>query len=171
MGNILHCVVNAEIKVISLSHVPFDFMMALTREGVASQQKGTKAMINKVVIHSCQGDITKGETSDFFPNKDVFHLKKENAGALEKIHIKDLKAVFFVKDFTGNAAYTEKNDVERVGLGRKIKVQFKDSETLTGYTQGYAPNRPGFFVVPCDPDSNNLRVFVVAAATAKVEFV
>ncbi len=90
---------------------------------------------------------------------------------MEKINIKDLKAIYFVKDLSGDSTYNEKNDVERAGLGRKIKVQFSDSETQVGYTQGYAPGRPGFFVVPCDPDSNNLRVFVVTAATKKVEFV
>jgi hypothetical protein len=128
-------------------------------------------MINKVVIHSCHGEIIKGETSDFFPNKDVFHLKNLNTDAMEKINVKDLKAVYFVKDLSGDSTYNEKNDVERAGLGRKIKIQFQDSETQIGYTQGYAPGRPGFFVVPCDPDSNNLRVFVVTAATKKVEFV
>ena len=128
-------------------------------------------MINKVVIHTCHGEIIKGETTDFFPNKDVFHLKKQGTGAMDKIFVKDLKAIYFVKDLSGNSAYKEKTDVERTGLGRKIKVQFKDGETQVGYTQGYAPGRPGFFVVPCDPDSNNLRVFVVSAATAKVEFV
>ena len=128
-------------------------------------------MINKVVIHTCHGDIIKGETSDFFPNKDVFHLKKQDSNAMEKINVPDLKAIYFVKDLSGNSSYNEKNNVERVGLGRKIKVQFKDGEIQVGYTQGYAPNRPGFFIVPCDPDSNNLRVFVVTAATKKVEFV
>lgn len=128
-------------------------------------------MINKVVIHSVQGEIKKGETTDFFPNKDVFHLTKQDTAAMEKINVKDLKAIYFVKDLSGNSTYKEKNDVERAGLGRKIKVQFSDGEIQIGYTQGYAPGRPGFFVVPCDPDSNNLRVFVVTTATAKVEFV
>lgn len=127
-------------------------------------------MINKVVIHSCRGDIIKGETSDFFPNKDVFHLSRQDTGAMEKISVKDLKAIFFVKDLSGDSTYAEKNDIERTGLGRKIKVQFVDGEIQIGYTQGYAPNRPGFFVVPCDPDSNNLRVFVVTAATENVQF-
>jgi len=146
-------------------------MTLLVGGEISSQQKGPLPMINKVVIHTSHGKIIKGETTDFFPNKDAFHLKKQDSATMEKINTKDLKAIYFVKDLSGNSTYNEKKDVERGGLGRKIKIQFKDGETQVGYTQGYAPGRPGFFVVPCDPDSNNLRVFVVSAATVKVEFV
>ena len=37
-------------------------------------------------------------------------------------------------------------------------------------TQGYQPDRPGFFVVPVDPKSNNDRCFVVMAAVKAVRF-
>jgi len=50
-------------------------------------------------------------------------------------------------------------------------VRDKEGEFgLMGFTVGYAPDRPGFFFVPCDPESNNLRIFVIRAAVAKVEF-
>jgi hypothetical protein len=39
-----------------------------------------------------------------------------------------------------------------------------------GITQGYDRARPGFFVVPVDPLSNNERCFVVVAATEEVSF-
>ena len=35
---------------------------------------------------------------------------------------------------------------------------------------GYARDKPGFFVVPADAGSNNVRIFVVTAATTGVEF-
>jgi len=75
-----------------------------------------------------------------------------------------------VKSFEGNPAYQEKTDIERVGLGKKIKVLFKDGETLVGYTQGYTPNRDIFIVFPADPDSNNEKVFVVTKSTNSVSF-
>jgi hypothetical protein len=56
-------------------------------------------------------------------------------------------------------------------VGRKIRVDFQDGETLTGTTQGYDPSRPGFFVIPADAGSNNERCFVVTRATAQVSFV
>jgi hypothetical protein len=90
---------------------------------------------------------------------------------IQEINTIQLKAVYFVKSFEGKPDYQKRNDVERVGLGKKIKVEFKDGETLVGYTQGYAPNRDIFIVFPCDPESNNDRVFVMTKATATVAFV
>jgi hypothetical protein len=54
--------------------------------------------------------------------------------------------------------------------GRKVEVIFKDGEALVGSTQGYQADRPGFFMVPADPQSNNERIFVVAKAVQKVSF-
>ena len=127
-------------------------------------------MKNKVVLHIVGGEIRKGTTDDFFPNKDIFHFTNNDGGATSKISLQNLKAVFFVKSFEGNRTYQERDDLERTGFGKKIEVIFKDGEMLRGYTQGYAPNRPGFFLFPLDPESNNERVFVVNAATSDVRF-
>ena len=82
-----------------------------------------------------------------------------------------LKAVYFVKTYEGRPAYNERTDIERIGFGKKIKILFKDGETQIGYTQGYTPNRSGFIVFPADPESNNERIYVVTAATSKIEFI
>jgi hypothetical protein len=128
-------------------------------------------MLNKIVIRYTDGKIKKGTTEDFLPNKDILHLRDRDNGEIQKIIIKDLKAVFFVKDFEGNPNYQEKDDIERVGLGRKIKVHFKDGEKLVGYTQGFSRDRAGFIIFPSDPNSNNEKAFVVTDATDKVYFV
>lgn len=47
----------------------------------------------------------------------------------------------------------------------------KDGETQDGYTQGFSANRPGFFIFPGDPDCNNDRVFVITAATDRINFI
>lgn len=49
-------------------------------------------------------------------------------------------------------------------------MTFKDGEVLVGLTLGYDPNRLGFFVIPVDTQSNNLRVFVVSSAMSKFRF-
>lgn len=128
-------------------------------------------MLNKIVIRYMDGTVKKGTTQDFFPNKDIFRLKNEENGEYLDIKVKELKAVYFVKDFDGNPVYQERCDKERVGLGRKIKVHFNDGETLVGYTQGFSRERTGFFLSPCDPDSNNDKAFIVIAATDNVCFV
>ena len=127
--------------------------------------------MNKIVVHCSDGEIIKGQTGDFAPAKNFFHLNKVGSGDIQKIDIANLKAVYFVQSLDGDSAFNEKDDVDRSGFGRKVQVEFNDGEIQIGYTQGYSPNRPGFFVIPCDPDSNNLRIFVITAATKNVQFV
>ncbi|MEJ2524821.1 MAG: hypothetical protein P8Y73_04530 [Desulfuromonadales bacterium] len=128
-------------------------------------------MVNKIVVHYANGTIVKGETGDFFPNKTSFHIKNADSNETQQINVSDLKAIYFVKSLVGDSSFKEKKDVDRTGFGRKIQVHFKDGEIQHGYTQGYSPNRPGFFVSPCDPDSNNERIFIVTGATQNVQFI
>jgi len=128
-------------------------------------------MQHKIIVRFTDGKVLKGTTADLFPNKAVFHLKDKDSGIIQEIDIFYLKAVYFVKCYDGNPGYQEKDDIERIGLGKKIKVQFKDGETLIGYTQGYSPNRDIFIVFPADPGSNNEKVFVVTNATSMVSFI
>jgi hypothetical protein len=132
--------------------------------------------MNKVVARFADGRIVKGTTSDFVPMKDSFHVTDLAAGAGAKpveIRTKDLKALFFVKDYAGNAQHAERNAFEpgRPAMGRRIQVTFRDGEVLVGTTQGYQPGRPGFFLVPADGESNIERCYVVSAATEQVSFV
>ena len=130
---------------------------------------------NKIVIHYQEGRILKGFTRDFLANKDLFHLIPMDAPESKPLEVRvhELKAVFFVKDFSGMPQYNDRKefDSSKPVIGRKIRIVFKDGETVVGTTQGYEPARPGFFVIPADPQSNNERIFVVSAATQEVSFV
>ena len=126
----------------------------------------------KVVVRYLDGRVMKGFTQDFFPNKDRFHLHHaaKSSGESVEVMLKDLKAIFFVQDFEGNAQYSERKSYgegERA-QGRKVEVTFADGEMLVGSTMGYDPNRPGFFIFPADPKSNNIRVFAVSSSVKKV---
>ena len=126
----------------------------------------------KVVIRYVDGKVIKGFTQDFFPNKDRFHLHRaaNASGEAVEVQIKELKAIFFVQAFEGNAQYNERKSYgegERA-QGRKVEVTFADGEMLVGSTMGYDPNRPGFFIFPADPKSNNMRAFAVSSAVKKV---
>lgn len=130
--------------------------------------------MNKVIARFADGRVVKGMTADFFPTKDSFHVTPA-APAGEKpleIQTKDLKALFFVKDFAGDPKHVERNefDPSRPQAGRRIKVVFKDGEVLVGTTTGYQRGRPGFFLVPADAGSNIERCYVVTAATREVGF-
>ncbi len=101
-------------------------------------------MQNTIVARYRDGRIIKGITHDFLPQKNVFHVIEKDTGQTLTVELSNLKAVFFVKNFDGSKEYREQNDSQRSGMGRRIQVKFKEGETLVGYTQGYAPNRPTF---------------------------
>jgi len=128
----------------------------------------------KIVARYVDGRVAKGLSQDFFPNKDRFHISPADKPSAETVEIllKELKAVFFVRDFAGDSQYNERKQyVEgEKPSGRKIEVTFKDGEVLVGTTLGYDPGRPGFFLFPADPKSNNVRVFAVTSSVKRVRF-
>lgn len=131
--------------------------------------------MNKVVARFADGRIIKGMTSDFSPAKDVFHVVEATAAGTRpvEIHTNELKALFFVKDFAGNPQHKERNEFEGAppAAGRRLRVVFNDGEVLVGSATAYQPRRPGFFMVPADPDSNIERCYIITAATRQVELI
>ena len=124
-------------------------------------------IINKVVVRFKDGVIMKGQTSDFFPNKKEFHLEVQ-PGEIVSINTNELKAVFFVKDLEGDKNRKDMYGDIIAGGGKKIEVQFADGEVIVGFSQGYSPDRIGFFFIPADKKGNNDRIFVVTSATKKI---
>lgn len=129
----------------------------------------------KVVLRYLDGKLIKGYTNDFLPNKPSFHVHPVETGLTDKgieVVVNQLKAIFFVKDFTGDPSYTDrKHSAEsKQPVGRKVEVKFVDGEVMVGFTVGYDPKRPGFFLTPTDSEVNNLRVYAVSSAVRAVRF-
>ena len=80
----------------------------------------------KVVVRYSDGKIIKGSSKDFFPNKDSFHLIPANnpSGRAIEVSMKDLKAIFMVRDFIGDPLYKErKKYIEGENpSGKKVEV-------------------------------------------------
>lgn len=128
--------------------------------------------LNKVVAHYKNGSLLKGTTVDFLPKMATFHLIRGgiNGDAIKEILVDDLKAVFFVKDFTGNKHYREvKGFGDRPRSGKRVKATFKDGETLYGYTHVINLDHPGVFFSPADLNCNNERVFAVFSFLTRLE--
>jgi hypothetical protein len=128
----------------------------------------------KVVARYVNGKRVKGFSQDFFPNKDRFRVypAAKPSGEATEVLVKELKAVFFVQDFAGNSLYHERKkylEGEKPS-GRKVEVTFMDGEVLVGTTLGYDPSRPGFFLFPADPKSNNIRIFAISTSVKKVRY-
>ncbi len=123
---------------------------------------------NRVIAHFVDGTLVRGTTLDFFPTKRVFHVTDED-GACHEIDMGALKAVFFVHRLEGRPDYSERKGFFRPPQGRKVMVEFVDGEVIFGYTLSYSVRGLGFFLFPGDPQSNNIKVFVVHAATRRVK--
>jgi hypothetical protein len=130
---------------------------------------------DKVVAHFKDGSIVKGHTEDFDPDKDAFTLQPYVGGQKPvPVTLEDLKAVFHVKTFEGNPDHGpspesvgEVADPRFRGVmerGRKALLEFKDGERMWGFAAGVERPTSGFFFFPTDPESNNLRIYVVRSA-------
>ena len=130
--------------------------------------------LTKVVARYRNGAIIKGFTRNFFPNKDLFHISPPDNpyGDPKGILMKDLKAVFFVRDFTGNSQYKERKRFDEIQKpsGHPMEVAFSDGEVLVGSSLGCNSNQPCFYILPADPKSNNMRVFVILSAVKNIRY-
>ena len=119
---------------------------------------------SKAVVAFLDRRRLKGYIYNFSPLKDRFRLFPHDNPLQTQgtdVELKDLKAIFFVKDFTGNPDSPKSPPEELHKRGRKAEITFPDGEVFVGTTDAYNPKKLGFFVAPLDPMSNNLRVFVI----------
>jgi Family of unknown function (DUF6982) len=164
---------------------PFAHLAKKTDKGIIQPSMEEKPQTipkvqNLVVARFRDGKMIRGITRDFGPQKKVFHVSTIERhgrttvdGKVFEISLSELKAVFFVKSLEGRQDPLSlkglmEEKLEAPGL-MKVRITFFDGEVLVGTTQGYAPEREGFFIVPLERDSNNLRIFVISSSVKKVE--
>jgi hypothetical protein len=138
---------------------------------------------DKVVMHLLNGRLLKGVLLNFVPSDPSVRIRLNPDSDLMEVSLEEVKAIFYVKTFSGDKDYREKR---KFGLdrssGRRIMVRFKDGEILVGRTEGQAPrtsgsleallsgSNKGFEIFPADPKSNNTKVFVLAAALVDARY-
>ena len=127
---------------------------------------------NRVVVACMDGERRKGFVFNFSALRDSFRLFPEanspqSAGV--DLDLRDVKAIFFVKDFSGNRERKDSYASMDGAHGRRIEVTCRDGEQILGTTEAYNPKKLGFFMFPADRDSNNVRIFVVNANVSAVK--
>jgi uncharacterized protein DUF6982 len=129
---------------------------------------------NKAIVAFLDGRRLKGYIYNFSAQKDGFRLFLEQDTLQREgtnVQMQDLKAIFFARDFVGNREYSESQTLTGQNQGRKAEVTFRDGEKLVGTTDAYNPQKIGFFLVPADPRSNNLRVFVITKNATHIRWI
>lgn len=131
----------------------------------------------KLVAHLKGGEVVKGYSRDFGPGSSHFHLLSLNEpiASSRRISVDDLKAAFLVKSWGRSEGHVIRRYAFGVGgmkaePGRRTLVRFQDGERIWGYALDQEAPEGGFWLVPADPDDNNLRVFVVHSSITALEF-
>jgi hypothetical protein len=124
-------------------------------------------MSSKVVARYRDGRLLKGISLDIDPSRPTFHIRPPEGPAVA-VDLADLKALFFVRTLEGDRNRPEQRNPNpadpRARGSTLVALDFADGEQMVGLTIRYPPNRPYFFIVPVDPNSNNIRILVNRAA-------
>ena len=82
----------------------------------------------KVVARYADGRLVKGYTFDFSPAQPRFHVFEQPSatGPSTQVLLRELKAVFFVRDFLGNPA---RQDGQKFHVGETDRTSRSDSVT------------------------------------------
>jgi len=95
---------------------------------------------------------------------ETLHVRLFDSNAVEEISINDVKAIFYVHNFDGDANHKEMSFYGKSPIvhGIWMRVQFLDGEVIEGIVHNsirYLLD-PGFFLVPTHPGSNNKLIYV-----------
>jgi hypothetical protein len=124
-----------------------------------------------IVARFIDGRVEKGTSTDVDPKRPICHILTPEGKKLE-VSLANVKALFFVKTTTGRPDYKESKgqiagDSRLLGT-KRVRVVFADKEEIVGLTNRYPPNTPYFFMLPMDPQSNNIRILVNRAAVMEM---
>lgn len=132
----------------------------------------------KAILRFLDGRMLKGFIRNFTLADDHVFIVDESSDT-QKVKLKELKAIFFVRKFEGDREHREKKSFAGTRrTGKRLFVKFRDGEQMTGFLEGDTPwekgffldlkKTSGFFLRPVDEDSNNLKVFIVTSALLDV---
>jgi hypothetical protein len=99
------------------------------------------------------------------PNSpETLRVRLLDSNIVEEVSIKDVKAIFYVHSFDGDANHKELSFYGNSPIvhGIWMRIQFLDGEIVEGIVHNsirYLVD-PGFFLLPTDPGSNNKLIYV-----------
>jgi hypothetical protein len=114
-----------------------------------------------VVARYLDGRVVKGETTDFHPALDSFHVRYHSDVPPARIATDGLKALFFVRSLEGNPEYQDHREFpDGPGIRRKVWLEFEDGERMAAWPVAALLGKNGFYVIPTDRDSNLEKAYV-----------
>lgn len=124
----------------------------------------------KVVIRKMDRDSVNGYVKSVFIAEGKVELMN-TSGNVVTIDLRDIKGVYFVREFGDSESLTRKTFPSRPRVeGLWVRLRFRDNEVI----EGMMPNdllqegSDGFSVLPPDPGGNTQRIFVPRSALASI---
>lgn len=146
--------------------------------------EGLSSLEEHVVAHFKDGEIIKGVVLSFSPETGVLKLRLEDLtdqNEHEEIKAAELKAVYYIKNWSGNIDLHEASAPVPASAERKrFLVRFSDGEVLCGFVKEEDVDKIvvkdseiqavnlGFFLYPTDLNANNKKVFVLNSSVAEI---
>ena len=127
----------------------------------------------KVVVRKIDRDSVNGYVGPAFINDGKLELLN-TAGNVVTIDLKEVKGVYFVREFGDSESLSRKTFTSRPrSEGLWVRLRFRDNEVI----EGMMPNElsqdgaEGFSIIPPDTASNTQRIFVPRSALAEMNVI
>ena len=124
----------------------------------------------KVIVRKMDRDTVNGYVSGVFVSDGKLELMN-TAGNVVALDLRDVKGVYFVREFSDSETLTRKTFTSRPRVeGLWVRLHFRDNEVI----EGMMPNDllqeagEGFSIIPPDPAANTQRIFVPRSALAEM---
>lgn len=124
----------------------------------------------KVIVRKMDRDTVQGYVGATFVSDGKLELMN-TAGKVVAIELRDVKGVYFVREFGDSESLTRKTFTSRPRVeGLWVRLRFRDNEVI----EGMMPNdllhegNDGFSIIPPDTSSNTQHIFVPRAALAEM---
>jgi hypothetical protein len=124
----------------------------------------------KVVVRKLDRDSVTGYVAPIFISDGKVEVMN-TAGKVVGIELRDIKGVYFVREFGDSELLVRKTFTSRPRVeGLWVRLHFRDNEVI----EGMMPNdllqdgAEGFSIIPPDPNSNTQRIFVPRTALAEM---
>lgn len=113
---------------------------------------------HRIVLHTLEGQVLRGSLANADLCDPELPLIQPN-GAVARVPADHVKAIFFM---------LTPGDRPPAAAGTRVRVTFGDGRQVSGLSPDYAPDSPGFFVLPLDIRTNTARVWVYRAAARQI---
>jgi len=128
----------------------------------------------KVIVRKLDRDTVSGYVA---PANFVVDGKLEllnTAGNVVAVELRDIKAVYFVREFSDSEVLSRKTFTTRPRTeGLWVRLKFKDNEVIEGIMPNDLGQNPGdgFLITPPDLRSNTQRIFVPRTSLSAINVI